>query len=107
MKILDCTLRDGGYINNWRFNKDFTENLSKLLSKSDVDLVEIGFINKTNNYRNKIVGYCRILSKNDIESFISEKGGKVNNITYTKNLLYVFNPFNLINWSLNSFKDVF
>ena len=69
MKILDCTLRDGGYINNWRFNKDFTENLSELLSKSDVDLVEIGFINKTNNYRNKIVGNSRILVKNDIDSF--------------------------------------
>ena len=29
MKILDCTLRDGGYINNWRFSKNFTDNLSK------------------------------------------------------------------------------
>lgn len=69
MKILDCTLRDGGYINNWRFNKDFTNNLSKLLNTSDVDLVEIGFINKTNNYRNKLVGNCRILDKNYIENF--------------------------------------
>ena len=41
-------------------NKDFTENLSKLLSKSDVDLVEIGFINKTNNYRNKISFHSKI-----------------------------------------------
>ena len=59
MKILDCTLRDGGYINNWRFSKNFTDNLSKNLDKSGVEFVEIGFINKTNNYRNKLVGNCR------------------------------------------------
>jgi 4-hydroxy 2-oxovalerate aldolase len=69
MKILDCTLRDGGYINNWRFNEDFIKNLSEQLELCNVDLVEIGFINKTNNYRNKIVGNTRILTENDINNF--------------------------------------
>ena len=26
VKILDCTLRDGGYYNNWSFNKKFINN---------------------------------------------------------------------------------
>ena len=77
MKILDCTLRDGGYINNWRFSKNFTDNLSKNLDKSEVEFVEIGFINKTNNYRNKLVGNCRILDKNDIQNFKNYKFKKV------------------------------
>ena len=25
-KILDCTLRDGGYINNWEFGEDNIKN---------------------------------------------------------------------------------
>lgn len=77
MKILDCTLRDGGYINNWRFNEDFIKNLSEQLELCNVNLVEIGFINKTNNYRNKIVGNTRILDKNYIEKFKDYKFKKV------------------------------
>ena len=26
LKILDCTLRDGGYYNNWDFSKDLIED---------------------------------------------------------------------------------
>lgn len=48
IKVLDCTLRDGGYINDWMFgdkNIDFTISS---LSESKVDIVEIGFLsNKT------------------------------------------------------------
>lgn len=41
--ILDCTLRDGGYINNW----EFAENTSKIvnkLSNANVDVIEMGFL---------------------------------------------------------------
>ena len=43
LKILDCTLRDGGYYNNWNFNNKFINNYLKLMSKIGVNLVEIGF----------------------------------------------------------------
>ena len=54
--ILDCTLRDGGYINNWNFNDEFVDNYLQLMSDLKVDFVELGFINKTKKYKNsKIV----------------------------------------------------
>ena len=56
IKNLDCTLRDGGYINNWRFNEKFINEYCSILNITNIDYVEIGFINKTNNYKNKIVG---------------------------------------------------
>ena len=68
IKILDCTLRDGGYINNWRFNEEFINNFNRICNKL-VDYVEIGFINKTNNYCNQIVGNSRILDKHNINLF--------------------------------------
>lgn len=43
MKILDCTLRDGGYYNNWEFSKDFINQYLKVMNDIKVDLVEIGF----------------------------------------------------------------
>ena len=43
IKILDCTLRDGGYYNNWNFNIDLINKYLKVMSDIRVDYVEIGF----------------------------------------------------------------
>ena len=42
--VLDCTLRDGGYINDWRFGDDNSKELVELISTSGVDVVELAFI---------------------------------------------------------------
>ena len=41
--FLDCTLRDGGYYNQWHFNKKFTEKYLKIINKIGFKNVEIGF----------------------------------------------------------------
>lgn len=47
IKVLDCTLRDGGYVNNWNFGQlNITDIITKLLS-SKVDIVECGFLSQT------------------------------------------------------------
>ncbi len=43
IKILDCTLRDGGYYNNWEFKKDLINEYLKVMQLIKVDYVEIGF----------------------------------------------------------------
>lgn len=43
IKILDCTLRDGGYYNNWDFDQKTVDQYLKSVSNSLVDVVEIGF----------------------------------------------------------------
>ena len=42
-RILDCTLRDGGYYNKWNFSGTFLRDYLKLMSIYKVDWVEIGF----------------------------------------------------------------
>lgn len=42
-KLLDCTLRDGGYINNWSFSPFFGRALYRAASASGCDYVELGF----------------------------------------------------------------
>jgi 4-hydroxy 2-oxovalerate aldolase len=42
-EILDCTIRDGGYLNNWNFDRKFVRELYRNLSRTGVDTVEIGF----------------------------------------------------------------
>jgi 4-hydroxy 2-oxovalerate aldolase len=42
-KILDCTLRDGGYYNNWFFSKNLTQDYLNAMSKSGIRYIELGF----------------------------------------------------------------
>ena len=43
MKLLDCTLRDGGYYTNWTFDDSFVKELVKSLSNAGVDIIEMGY----------------------------------------------------------------
>ena len=43
MKILDCTLRDGGYYTNWDFEESIVENYLNSMNNLPVDIIEIGY----------------------------------------------------------------
>ena len=43
--LLDCTLRDGGYITNWNFNDCMIIETIKELIESNLDFVEVGYLN--------------------------------------------------------------
>lgn len=44
IKFLDCTLRDGGYINQWKFGRETVRDMLNRFSKAGVDIVECGFL---------------------------------------------------------------
>lgn len=44
LKLLDCTLRDGGYINDWEFGRNNLLSIYERLVSSGVDIIEVGFI---------------------------------------------------------------
>lgn len=61
MEILDCTIRDGGYVNNWNFTIDEVTKLYNSLSIANVDYMEIGFRRTKNEIDSKKFGpwyYC-------------------------------------------------
>ena len=43
INILDCTLRDGGYYNNWRFDNNLVAKYLLAMKESGVDIVELGY----------------------------------------------------------------
>ena len=51
IKILDCTLRDGGSLTNWIFGKERILNIMQQLNDANIDIIELGFIdnNATEN----------------------------------------------------------
>lgn len=46
INLLDCTLRDGGYINNWKFGFDIIRAILQKLCMSNVDYVECGYLSE-------------------------------------------------------------
>ncbi|PAV00784.1 hypothetical protein B9T66_02100 [Helicobacter sp. TUL] len=44
VSVLDCTLRDGGYLNNWQFGNGTISNIVEKLGLSKVDYIELGFL---------------------------------------------------------------
>lgn len=71
IKILDCTLRDGGYINNWEFLKSDIESITKNLEKSKIDFIELGYLSQTQKKRGTI--FSDIEQLKEIEIMSSKK----------------------------------
>ena len=55
IKLLDCTLRDGGYITNWVFGNENMKRIAKDLTDANFDLIELGYLNKDVKDKNKSI----------------------------------------------------
>lgn len=47
IEILDCTLRDGGHVNDFEFGKDTIKRIISCISNSNVEIIEVGFLMNT------------------------------------------------------------
>lgn len=46
IELLDCTLRDGGYVNDWEFGSNNLISVYERLAAAEVDIVEVGFLDE-------------------------------------------------------------
>lgn len=44
VSLLDCTLRDGGYVNDWKFGNGVMTSISERLTNAKIDIIEVGFL---------------------------------------------------------------
>lgn len=56
--LLDCTLRDGGYYNNWQFSKTDIQNYINEVSKTGIKFVEIGFLFLPIDKKKGLTAHC-------------------------------------------------
>ena len=71
MQILDCTIRDGGYINNWHFDTKMVREVYRALSKSGVDFVELGFRGTERYFDPSVYGAFRFTSEKILQEIVT------------------------------------
>lgn len=69
LKILDCTLRDGGYINNWRFGEAAIKDICEQNTAAGADILEVGFLRDIKEDKDTAV----FSSMDSLQGFIGEK----------------------------------
>lgn len=74
-KIVDCTIRDGGLVNNWDFSVEFVQNLYAGLNEAGVDYMEIGYKNSPKLLKGADqAGPWRFLNDDFLREVIPQKG---------------------------------
>ncbi len=73
MRILDCTLRDGGYYTDWDFNSDIVDTYISAMNMLPIDYLEIGYRNKpVKEYQGKF-GYTPVSVLTHIRNICNKK----------------------------------
>jgi 4-hydroxy 2-oxovalerate aldolase len=74
-KIVDCTVRDGGLVNNWDFSVQFVQDMYKGLSEAGVEYMEIGYKNSAKLLKGADSGPWRFLNESFLKEVIPHKTG--------------------------------
>lgn len=74
LKLLECTLRDGGYINDWNFSYNAIVDMIQKLEKTNVDILELGFLKNESYNMNRTV----FNSVEQIAALIPNKNPSIN-----------------------------
>ncbi|MBN2121395.1 MAG: aldolase catalytic domain-containing protein [Candidatus Omnitrophica bacterium] len=70
IKVLDCTIRDGGLINNHDFDSRFVRQVYRAVSEAKVDYMEIGYRNSKKLFSPKEYGLWKFCDDEEIEKII-------------------------------------
>ena len=71
IKVLDCTIRDGGLMNNHQFTEDFVREVFCAINKSGVDYVELGYKADESQFSRDEFGPMKFCSERDIENAVN------------------------------------
>ena len=90
MKILDCTLRDGGYYTNWDFNSNVVDVYIQSMNELPIDYLEIGYRNNpSKDYLGRfgyspvpVLKHIRAICNKKIVLMINEKSTRIEDLSY-------------------------
>lgn len=80
VKLLDCTLRDGGRIINCAFKDEQIMGISQGLTNANIDVVELGFLRSNCEYKGDSTFFTEL---DQLKKFIPEKRGNTMYVAFS------------------------
>ncbi len=72
IKVLDCTVRDGGLMNKWQFSKDFVKGVYDSCVAAGVDYMEIGYISSADQFPRPEFGPWKFCAEDEIREIVGD-----------------------------------
>lgn len=70
IKVVDCTLRDGGLVNNFEFSDEFVKDLYRTNIKAGVDYMEFGYKASKEIFKKEDFGKWKFCEEEDIRAIV-------------------------------------
>ena len=70
IKVMDCTVRDGGLMNNWQFSDDFVRAVYQACVKAGIDYMEIGYKSSESAFSRDEVGPWKFCDDKDLRRVV-------------------------------------
>ncbi|MFH1673395.1 MAG: aldolase catalytic domain-containing protein [Pseudomonadota bacterium] len=77
IKVIDCTVRDGGLMNKWQFSDSFVSEVYQALTQAGVDYMEIGYISSEKSFSRDEFGPWKFCAEEDIRRVIGDGEKKI------------------------------
>jgi 4-hydroxy 2-oxovalerate aldolase len=70
IKVMDCTVRDGGLMNNWQFNDEFVRAVYLTCVEAGIDYMEIGYKSSESAFSRDEVGPWKFCDEEDLRRVV-------------------------------------
>lgn len=70
IKVVDCTIRDGGLMNNFRFDDEFVKNVYNACVKAGVDYMEFGYKSSVEVFNEADFGPWKFTKEEDLRKIV-------------------------------------
>ena len=77
IKVMDCTVRDGGLMNKWQFSDDFVKAVFNACVEAGIDYMEIGYKSSESAFSRDEVGPWKFCDDKDLRRVIGENKSNV------------------------------
>ncbi len=77
IKVIDCTVRDGGLMNKWQFDLDFVKDVYEATAAAGVDYMEIGYLSSEHAFSRDEFGPWKFCAESDLKKVIGKEEKKI------------------------------
>ena len=70
IKVMDCTVRDGGLMNNWQFSDDFVKGVYNACVEAGIDYMEVGYKSSEKAFDRNVVGPWKFCDDKDLRRIV-------------------------------------